>query len=188
MEAGGTREPELARIRFEQYKLYLDKAEEWNNWRIQKNRTYLSVLSALMVVLGAEVSVHDTILSLKAVAVPVVAVIGMAVSWLWVVHLNLFSRLLDGKFDVIREMEERRDVPLQPTLRESELLGEVTERGLPLSVRPFRPTALDRGGPGTPSQSQAFYLTLLRCEKALPVFFWAAFLAMLVYGLTLGKG
>jgi hypothetical protein len=110
---------------FEQYKLYVEMADRISQRRAQTNQFYITILSALAVILSLVVSNHlySKILYL---VILVIAIVGMLLCIIWYFNIESYKQLNTGKFRVIHEMESL--LPFAAYRREWEILGEGKKR------------------------------------------------------------
>jgi len=106
---------------FEQYKLYVEMADRISQRRAQTNQFYITILSALVIILSFIVGNHLYSKILHLVIV-VVAVVGMLLCIIWYYNIESYKQLNSGKFKVIHEMEAT--LPYAAYKREWEILGE----------------------------------------------------------------
>lgn len=106
---------------FEQYKLFIEMADRISQRRVQTNQFYLTVLSALAVILSLVVSNH-LYQNLLNIVIFVIAFIGLLLCILWHYHLKSYQQHNTGKFVVIHEMEAM--LPFAMYKREWEVLCE----------------------------------------------------------------
>jgi cbb3-type cytochrome oxidase subunit 3 len=106
---------------FEQYKLYIEMADRISQRRAQTNQFYLTVLSALVVILSFVVSNH-LYQNFLNIVIFVIAFIGILLCIIWYYHVQSYKQHNKGKFAVIHEMEAM--LPFAVYKREWEILGE----------------------------------------------------------------
>jgi|SRR5208283_2558055 len=106
---------------FEQYKLYVEMADRISQRRAQTNQFYLTVLSALAVILSLVVSNH-LYQNLLNIVIFVVGFVGILFCIFWHYNIQSYNQLNTGKFKVIHEMEAM--LPFAAYKREWEILGE----------------------------------------------------------------
>jgi Flp pilus assembly protein TadB len=89
----------------EQYKLYVEMADRISARRAQSNRFYISLLSALLALLS--ILINRTLWSsIQNAIFLAVAILGLALCFLWYVNINSYRQLNSGKFKVIQELEQ----------------------------------------------------------------------------------
>jgi len=135
----------------EQYKLYVQMADNASERRSKTNAYYVSVTAAILV-LAARFEWLAPADRLQAVGLMLIAMVGVLVCLVWKANVTSFRQLNSAKFKVIHEMEKRLPFPCYD--REWELLGRGADR--------------------------KSYLQLTRIEGALPVVLAVAYLLMLV--------
>jgi energy-coupling factor transporter transmembrane protein EcfT len=118
-------EDQKQKIIFEQYKLYVEMADRISQRRAQTNQFYLTILSALVVILSFIVSNHLYAKILNLVIV-VVGVVGILLCIIWYYNIESYKQLNSGKFKVIHEMEAA--LPFAAYKREWEILGKGKKR------------------------------------------------------------
>ena len=96
-------------------------ADRISQRRAQTNQFYITILSALVVILSFIVSNHLYSIILNLVIL-VVAIVGMLLCILWYYNIESYKQLNSGKFKVIHEMEAT--LPFAAYKREWEILGE----------------------------------------------------------------
>jgi hypothetical protein len=106
---------------FEQYKLYVEMADRISQRRAQTNQFYLTVLSALIVILSFIISNH-LYQNLLNIVIFVVGFVGIVLCIIWHYNIQSYKQLNTGKFAVIHEMEEM--LPYAPYKREWEFLSQ----------------------------------------------------------------
>ena len=109
----------------EQYKLYVEMADRISARRAQSNRFYISLLSALLALLS--ILINRTLWNnIQNAIFLAVAILGLALCFLWYVNINSYRQLNSGKFKVIHEMEQH--LPFNCYDREWQILGAGEER------------------------------------------------------------
>ena len=109
----------------EQYKLYVEMADRISARRSQSNRFYISLLSALLALLS--ILINRTLWSsIQNALFLAVAILGLALCFLWYVNINSYRQLNSGKFKVIQELEQH--LPFNCYDREWKILGAGEER------------------------------------------------------------
>lgn len=109
------------KILFEQYKLYVEMADRISQRRAQTNQFYITVLSALFVILSLIVS-NGLYQNLLYIIVSVIAGIGIILCIVWFKNIKSYKQLTSGKFLVIHQMEEK--LPFDAYKKEWEILGK----------------------------------------------------------------
>jgi energy-coupling factor transporter transmembrane protein EcfT len=96
-------------------------ADRLSQRRAQTNQFYLTVLSALVVILSLVIS-NKLYLSFLNLVIGVVGVVGIIFCFIWHFNIQSYRQLNTGKFAVIHEMEAK--LSYAPFKREWEELGE----------------------------------------------------------------
>jgi len=138
----------------EQYKLYVEMADRISNRRAQANRFYISLLSGLLALLSIVVS-REIFSDFQTIAFMAVAILGLALCFLWNVNIRSYRQLNSGKFKVIHEMEQYLPFPCYD--KEWMILGK-----------------------GKESKT---YLKLTRVEQYVPLILAVPYILLLVYSL-----
>jgi hypothetical protein len=99
-------------------------ADRISNRRFQTNRFYISLLSGLIALLSIVVG-REIFSDFHTIVLMVVAVLGLALCFLWNINICSYRQLNSGKFNVIREMEQHLPFPCYK--KEWEILGEGRE-------------------------------------------------------------
>ena len=133
----------------EQYKLYVQMADNASERRSKTNAYYVSVTAAILV-LAARFEWLAPANKLQGVGLMMIAVLGILVCLVWRANVTSFRQLNRAKFKVIHELEEQLPFPCYD--REWELLGRGTKR--------------------------KSYLQLTRIEGALPLVLTIAYLVL----------
>ncbi len=109
----------------EQYKLYVEMADRISARRSDTNKFYISLLTALLVILS--IVVEKNILSnIQGFVFIAIGILGIALCLVWLVNIRSYSQLNSGKFKVIHEMEKQ--LPYACYEREWEILGKGVDR------------------------------------------------------------
>ena len=138
----------------EQYKLYVEMADRISARRADTNKFYISLLTALLVILS--IVVEKSILSnVQGFVFIAIAILGVALCLVWVVNIRSYSQLNTGKFKVIHDMEKQLPYPCYD--REWEILGRGSDRRK--------------------------YFQLSRIEQYVPLLLAIPYLLLLVYSL-----
>lgn len=109
----------------EQYKLYVQMADNASERRSKTNAYYVSVTAAILV-LAARFEWFAPADKFQAFGLILIAVLGMLVCLVWRANVTSFQQLNRAKFQVIHEMEER--LPFSCYRKEWEFLGRGTDR------------------------------------------------------------
>ena len=143
----------------EQYKLYVQMADNASERRSKTNAYYVSVTAAILV-LAARFEWLAPADKLQAVGLILIAVLGMLVCLVWRANVTSFQKLSRAKFQVIHELE--RHLPFPCYEKEWELLGEGADR--------------------------MKYFELTRVEKALPLTLTIPYIVLLLIAISFLTG
>lgn len=89
-------------ILFEQYRLYVEMANNITNHRNNTNKFYVTLISLLISIFSIITSItHELIIFI----IPLMIIIG--ISYIWMKNIESYSALNHGKFDVINEIENK---------------------------------------------------------------------------------
>jgi hypothetical protein len=95
---------------FEQYKLYVEMADQVSNRRNLANTFFLTLHTLLVGAFGFWIEKGQTIISRWAISFPLIAALLLCLSW-WVI-LRSYRQLNTAKYQVIGEFEKR--LPASP--------------------------------------------------------------------------
>lgn len=137
----------------EQYKLYVEMADNVSERRSHTNTFYITVLSALLIVLS--LAAEQVAGVAQHVAFAAVAVLGIILCFVWYVNLEAYRQLNSGKFRTIHEIEEQ--LPFACYDREWEIMSM-----RPDGVRPQ-------------------YMRLTKVEKFVPALMAIPYALLLLY-------
>lgn len=90
----------------EQYKLYVEMADRVSARRADTNKFYISLLTALLIVISFTIE-KSALVGYQGVIFVVVGIMGIALNLLWYINIRSYRQLNSGKFKVIQEMEEQ---------------------------------------------------------------------------------
>ncbi len=104
----------------EEYKLYVQMADNVSNRRAQANAFFISVLSALLVFLSltGEGKPFGDVQNAAYIAI---TILGFLLCYVWLVNIQSYRQLNSGKFKVIHEIEQQ--LPFPPYAKEWDILG-----------------------------------------------------------------
>lgn len=102
-------------ILFEQYKLYVEMANDVSNRRDKTNKYYLTLISLLITIFSIIISITY---KLQIVLIPLI--ITIIICYIWMKNIESYSTLNRAKFDVINEIEN--DLPVKGFSIEWDLL------------------------------------------------------------------
>lgn len=143
----------------EQYKLYVQMADNASERRSKTNAYYVSVTAAILV-LAARFEWLAPADRLQAVGLVLIAVLGILVCLLWRANVTSFQQLSRAKFQVIHELERRLPFPCYE--KEWNLLGQGADRRR--------------------------YFELTRVEKALPLVLTLPYFVLLLIAISFLTG
>ena len=109
-------------ILLEQYKAYLQMADNSSERRSKTNAYYVSVTAAILV-LAARFEWLAPESGVQAVGLLLIGALGLLVCWIWRANVRSFQQLSQAKFQVIHELEQR--LPFPCFEREWEVLQKV---------------------------------------------------------------
>jgi hypothetical protein len=89
-------------ILLEQYKIYVEMADRVSSRRVEANKFYISILTALF----ALISLTTVPNQLQNYLVGIVAIFGIALCFIWIVNIRSYRELNSLKFKVIHELEQ----------------------------------------------------------------------------------
>lgn len=138
----------------EQYKLYVQMADNISSRRSQTNAFYITVISALIAI--QTLAAENYTMPQQYTSQLTVGILGILLCVTWYFNIQSYSQLNSGKFQIIHEMEEK--LPFQCYMKEWELLG--------------------RGENGRQ------YLQLTRIEKIVPLLLILPFIFALWFGIS----
>jgi hypothetical protein len=118
----------------EEYKLYVQMADNVSARRSQANQFYISVLSILLaaVALGPRVVGTRLPLGLQKAAYPALTLLGVALSVFWYSTIRSYRQLNSGKFKIVHEMESL--LPFECYRKEWDILGKGADHWLYLPI------------------------------------------------------
>ena len=150
------KETEYSKQLLEQYKLYVQMADNISQRRQQTNQFYISLLSALIAILAIVLDKDNAQVVDMRLIILLISVMGIIISVIWNVNINSYRQLNTGKFKVIHEME--KDLPYPCYDKEWEFLGQ-----------------------GANSKK---YFQLTRVERWVPVIFSLPYVLLLIYSVS----
>lgn len=139
----------------DQYKLYVESAENVTMKRASASRFYLTVLAGLLAVFSLPKDVVAA--QFQVVLYAGIGLLGMVLCVVWFANLHSYRQLNKGKYRIIHEMEQR--LPFAPFRREWDILGHGKD------VSRYRPIS--------------------KLEQAIPTAFFALYGALFLYYLPL---
>lgn len=137
----------------EQYKLYVEMADNVSKRRQDANKFYISLMSALIPVLvfvldkGSEIAISPNLILL------IVSFMGILISLIWYLNINSYRQLNGAKFQVINDLEKK--LPYQGFTREWDFLQQ--------------------------GKKSKVYLELTKVERWVPFIFSIPYWALLIY-------
>lgn len=112
-------------ILLEQYKLYVQLADNVSARRIDAGKFYITLLSALLAVIPFAVD-QNTPPGIRRLVFLLIGFLGVVLCVIWIVNIRSYKQLNALKFQVIQEMEQQ--LPFASYAREWEILDEERER------------------------------------------------------------
>ena len=103
----------------DQYKTYVDMSDKISQRRNQANRFYLTMLSAILALIGILQDKDVTFSNLNRVYL-LVSIFSIFISIIWLINISSYRKLNTAKFRVIHKMEE--SLPVSPFKKEWEYL------------------------------------------------------------------
>lgn len=138
----------------EQYKLYVEMADNVSSRRTKANVFYISLLSGLLAVLSI-VYRWGILNNPPNVVFMAAAILGIILCCIWYVNIQSYKQLNSGKFKVIHAMEQQLPFPCYG--REWEILGS--------------------------GKDGKNYLQLTRVEQYIPAILTIPYLILIIYSL-----
>ena len=93
-------------VLLEQYKMYVEMADRVSARRSDTNKFYISLLTALLIVISFTID-KTAFRDYQGVVFIVVAMMGIGLNVLWYVNIRSYRQLNTGKFKVIQDMEKQ---------------------------------------------------------------------------------
>ncbi|MEM8565579.1 MAG: hypothetical protein AAGF85_03915 [Bacteroidota bacterium] len=93
----------------EQYKLYVTMADKVSDRRSKTNQFYITLLSALLVVVSLVVN-KDGLVAQNVVLLSI-GILGLIICLIWAVNIRSYRKLNTAKFKIIHELETRLNYP-----------------------------------------------------------------------------
>lgn len=140
-------------ILLEQYKLYVQMADNVSNRRAQTNSFYISIITGLLAILSFALDKFSS--TIQFIVLLAVGLLGVLLEIVWYINITSYKNLNSGKFKVIHEMEKM--LPYACFDREWELLG--------------------RG------KNKSSYFSLTRVERLIPFLLMVPFVILIVYAI-----
>lgn len=103
------------------YRIHVELADRVSQRREGANKLYVSLLSAIAVLIGVLARFSNGDLS-QEILLPFMGVMGLVISMSWWIVIRSYRQLNSGKFDMLHEIEEK--LQYQPFKREWHFLGE----------------------------------------------------------------
>lgn len=110
----------------EQYKLYVQMADNVSERRDRSNAFYLTLLSGLLVIVSAIVSIWGADSVTASLMIGVIGIVGIFLCIIWFFNIRSYRQLNGGKFRVIHLIE--RQLPFACYDEEWEVLGRSEDR------------------------------------------------------------
>ncbi len=134
------------------YKIHVELADRVSQRREGANRLYVTLLSALAVLIGIIARFGFGALN-QEILLPFIGIMGSIISVSWWIVIRSYRQLNTGKFNMLHELEEK--LPYNPFMREWQLLDE--------------------------GKNIRIYAKLTTVESVLPIFFAVGFLFLTFY-------
>ncbi len=149
------REAHTGQLLLEQYKLYVQSAENVTMKLASASRFYLTVLAGLLALFSLPKDVVAA--QFQEVLYAGIGLLGVVLCVVWFLNLHSYRQLNRGKYKIIHEIEQR--LPAAPFRREWDVLGH--------------------------GKDKTRYRPISELEQAIPVAFLLVYLALFVYYLPL---
>ena len=116
----------------EEYKLYVQMADNVTSRRLQANSFFITVMSALLVFLSytADNGMPENIMYFGYM---LISILGVILSVVWYVILQSYRQLNSGKFKVIHELESQLPFPCYDSEWENLSGGGKSKKYIPFS-------------------------------------------------------
>ena len=119
-------------ILFNQYKLYVEMANEISNRRDEMNKFYLTLISLFISIFSILISITQ-----KPVLFIIPLIITMVICFIWMKTIESYKTLNRSKFDVINEIENK--LPVKGFTIEWELLKNLYQHNKLTKVEKYVP-------------------------------------------------
>lgn len=116
---------DVSPLLLEQYKLYVEMADRVSARRVETNRFYISLLTALLALLSIVIE-RNILPTLQFAILLIVALLGLVLCYVWIINIRSYRQLNSGKFKVIHEMEQQ--LPFACYDREWEILAKGADK------------------------------------------------------------
>ncbi len=90
------------------YKIYIEMMDRITARRIETNKFYVSIITALLVIVPIMIS-QDFLIHIKRILFFLYGLIGLSLCFIWFVNIRSYKDLNRLKFHVIHEIEEYLD-------------------------------------------------------------------------------
>lgn len=94
-------------IHFEQYKLYIEMADRISSRRIEVNRFYVTILTALIAVVSFIANAASLEIASKNTLLLCVGLFGILLCVIWFINIRVFRDINAIKFEIINELESQ---------------------------------------------------------------------------------
>ncbi len=140
----------------EQYKLYVQMADNVSKRRQDTNRFYISLMSALIPILALVINQENMGARVLSLIILMIAFMGLVISFIWKLNIRSYQQLNTGKFQVIHDMEHQ--LPFASYGKEWEYLKA--------------------------ARNTHKYVQLTKVERWIPYIFSIPYWALLIYGIV----
>lgn len=139
-------------IILEEYKLYVEMADRVSARRIETNKFYITLLTALLGFLTLVVD-KKIFVEHNSFVFFLMSFLGVALNIVWIINIASFRQLNSGKFEVIHSIESK--LPIKCFKDEWDILGK--------------------------GEKAKKYLQLTRIEKFVPIILGMPYFALFIY-------
>lgn len=105
-----TKEDNKIKLVLEQYKTYVEMADRISARRVDTNKLYISLISALLALVPFLLN-QDIIRTFQMFALLLLSVVGISLCFIWIININSYKQLNSIKYKVIHEMEKKMPFP-----------------------------------------------------------------------------
>lgn len=116
--------PNTDQLNIEQYKLFVQMADQVSERRLKTNQFYIGIISGILASLAF--ILHDEKLAqfgrYQNIVILAVVVLGLTLNIIWFINIKSFRILNSGKFEIIHQME--LSLPLKPYTDEWKIIKE----------------------------------------------------------------
>jgi len=97
--------PDSEQMLLEQYKVYVQSADNVSSRRGQTNSLFVSILSGVLALLSIAVGT-EIVKGIQNITIVAVAILGLFLCILWFINIHSYKRLNSAKYRIIHEMEQ----------------------------------------------------------------------------------